>query len=69
MTSNTWFFCPGYCGVACVNGSCPAIAMEEEYGVYHPFDCQNCWRNEGCEDCYFADSDECVKNRKGGRNQ
>lgn len=55
--------CKGYCGLACVDGSCP-IANREEYE-----DCcipvvKNCWDchfYKGCEDCCFLGTDFCEK--------
>lgn len=41
-------YCTGYCGLACVDGSCPRI----ENRVYS---CSECWLFRGCEDCISAD--------------
>lgn len=56
--------CKGYCGVSCVDGSCP-MANREEYAErgYDLIDsCEECHYYKGCEDCCF-DGDErcCVK--------
>lgn len=51
--------CKGYCGVTCVNGSCPNALADEypEYGYEH-CTCDECGYYKGCEDCCFADKDE-----------
>lgn len=46
-------YCPSYCGLACVDGSCPDAARD----CYVPLDCPECWRYLGCEDCCFAEAD------------
>ena len=48
--------CPNYCGVTCVNGSCPNALADEypEYGYIH-CTCAECGYYKGCEDCCFAD--------------
>ena len=52
-------FCPDYCGLACVNGTCPKI--ENKW-----YRCNDCWFYEGCKDCYFKGTDMCNrKNEKG----
>ena len=58
--------CGGYCGVACVNGSCPK-ALAEEYAercMDVIKECDECPDYRGCEDCAFKDTDECIKNSK-----
>lgn len=45
-------FCAGYCGLACVNGTCPKI----ENRRYH---CIDCWLYKGCEDCCFKGTVYC----------
>lgn len=56
--------CHGYCGVACIDGSCP-IALRDEYaerGYYVVHSCDECSYYQGCEDCAFdGDSRCCVK--------
>lgn len=56
--------CGGYCGVACIDGTCP-IALIDEY-IERCYDvvreCIDCHKYRGCEDCAFADTDLCVKN-------
>lgn len=48
-------FCGAYCGVACVDGSCPKIENKQ----YH---CVECWLYKGCKDCCFnGDIDYCPK--------
>lgn len=58
--------CENYCGVACVNGSCP-IASRFDYGerICDTIDyCEDCFYYKGCEDCYF-DGNEDYCPRKG----
>lgn len=55
--------CKDYCGLACVDGSCP-IANAEEYeercmDVIKK--CDDCLFNKGCEYCIFADTEYCEK--------
>ena len=55
--------CKGYCGVACVDGSCP-IANFEEYADYDCIvvhNCNECHLYEGCDDCAFNGTTMCVK--------
>ena len=53
--------CPGYIGLACVNGTCPIANKEEyiEYGVPVPSSCGMCSSYKGCEDCMCYDTDMC----------
>lgn len=44
-------FCHDYCGLHCVDGTCPKIENNE-------YTCEECWLYKGCEDCYFADKCE-----------
>ena len=47
--------CKGYCGVACIDGSCP-IANRDEYaerGYDIVHECSECIYYKGCEDCCF----------------
>lgn len=52
--------CPEYCGVSCVNGTCPKANQEEyeEYGIPVVRTCSECSYYRGCEDCteYGCDS-------------
>lgn len=61
--------CQDYCGVACVDGSCP-IANREEYAErgYDVVDsCDECHHYRGCDDCCFeGDVKYC---HKGGSNE
>ena len=41
-------FCEFYCGVSCVNGSCPKI--DNRY-----FHCIDCLLYKGCDDCCFRE--------------
>lgn len=55
--------CEGYCGVTCVNGSCPQALADQypEYG-YEPCTCEECGYYKGCENCCFqGDELFCVK--------
>lgn len=55
--------CNEYCGVACVDGSCP-IANREEYaerGYYSIDSCDDCNFYKGCKDCAFEDTAYCPK--------
>ena len=49
--------CPGYCGITCVDGTCPMANREEYaergYDIVH--NCDECHYYRGCEDCYFAE--------------
>lgn len=53
--------CPDYCGVSCIDGSCPRALRDEYaergYDVVHS--CTECPRYKGCEDCYFCENPEC----------
>ena len=41
-------YCSSYCGLACVDGSCPKIQDWR-------FDCSMCWEYAGCDDCIHSD--------------
>ena len=61
--------CKGYCGVACVDGSCPMANREEyeERGYDIVKNCNDCHYYKGCEDCYFDGTDMCSHpTEKGG---
>lgn len=61
--------CKGYCGVTCVDGSCP-IANREEYeerGYDVVKNCKDCPYYKGCEDCYFNGTEMCEKTTEKGR--
>lgn len=56
--------CENYCGVACVDGSCPVANLEEyiERGYDLVKDCEECNYYKGCEDCCFnGDNKYCPK--------
>ena len=58
--------CPSYCGITCVDGSCPNALADEypEYGYEHRT-CEECGYYEGCSDCCFADNPEyCAESEK-----
>ncbi len=48
-------YCTGYCGVSCVDGSCPKALRDEyeERGYDVVRNCEECPRYKGCEDCAF----------------
>lgn len=55
--------CKGYCGVACVDGSCP-IANRDEYaerGYDVINSCSECSCYNGCKDCAFNGTSMCIK--------
>lgn len=56
--------CPGYCGVTCVDCSCPIANRDTyiEYGIPVTWSCEDCSYYRGCKDCAFVDFDLCVKN-------
>lgn len=39
-------YCSSYCGLACVDGSCPKNQDRR-------YDCFECWLYAGCADCVF----------------
>lgn len=53
--------CNQYCGVACVDGTCPLANAEEyeERGIPTPKKCRDCFYNNGCEDCAFRGTEYC----------
>ena len=61
--------CRTYCGVACIDGTCPKANMDEyiERGYDAVRDCAECHYYRGCEDCYFNDNPEyaCTQEKKG----
>lgn len=53
-------YCVGYCGVACVDGSCPnATELNEPLPEIVP--CEECWLYEGCKDCCFEGTEQCIR--------
>ena len=52
--------CKKYCGVSCIDGSCPIANIddyiERDYPVIRK--CEDCHHYNGCEDCYFAGRDK-----------
>lgn len=55
--------CEEYCGIACIDGSCP-IARSEEYaerGYDVTHSCNECIYYEGCTDCIWAETEYCKK--------
>ena len=62
-------YCKGYCGVACVDGTCPMANREEydERGYDIVKNCKECHYYKGCEDCCFDGTDMCdYSTKKGG---
>lgn len=55
------FQCDCYCGVSCVDGSCPIALADiyQEYGMDVVRSCDGCIFYRGCDDCAFAGSDLC----------
>lgn len=53
--------CPNYCGITCVNGSCPKALQEEYEECDCPVikSCKDCGYYEGCVDCAFLDTEYC----------
>ena len=70
--------CPNYCGFTCVNGHCPNALDDmdrrsdtDAYAAYHldkKLPCSKCTYYHGCEDCYFAGTDMCVKENKNNES-
>lgn len=56
-------YCKGYCGVFCVNGTCPTANWEEyaERAIDVIMKCDDCFYYKGCEDCFFYKTDMCIK--------
>lgn len=56
-------YCRSYCGVACVDGTCPAANREEyeEPYVTARLNCRECFMYKGCEDCCFAGTEYCTE--------
>ena len=55
--------CKNYCGLACVDGTCP-VANQEEYQercIPVIWNCNDCHMYKGCEDCYFNGTEYCRK--------
>lgn len=55
-------YCKGYCGVACIDGTCPKANVDEymERGQGVPYSCKECWLYRGCEDCCFDGTEICI---------
>lgn len=56
-------WCPGYVGVACVNGNCPKAWQEEYAERDYPVikSCKDCGYYKGCTDCAVMDTSDCPK--------
>lgn len=62
--------CKGYCGITCVNGSCPnalsnedAMRDDDALACAHldkKLHCKDCSYNKGCEDCCFYATEYCT---------
>lgn len=59
--------CPNYCGIACVDGSCPKANIEEyrERCMDVIKKCSECPYYHGCIDCCFFATEYCIENYKG----
>lgn len=57
--------CPGYVGVACVDGTCPRIDHDEEGGYIRPIveSCDECWLYKGCADCALENTEHCTERK------
>ena len=54
-------YCSMYCGVACVDGSCPAANNDFERLLgSDDISCEECWYYRGCEDCAWYDTEVCI---------
>lgn len=53
--------CKDYCGVACIDGSCPKANSEEykERCMDVVKKCDDCHYYQGCNDCAFFGTDMC----------
>ena len=58
--------CLNYVGLACVDGSCP-MALQYEYPIMEPVDCENCWHYKGCSDCALAGTEYCAGEKTENR--
>lgn len=56
-------YCRSYCGVACVDGTCPAANQEEYEEQCIPItrNCRKCYMYKGCEDCCFKGTEYCPR--------
>ena len=59
--------CKDYCGVACIDGSCPNALLEDNpdyfvdvYGQSSRIKCSDCAYNEQCKDCCIPYYDDTV---------
>lgn len=54
--------CGSYCGVACIDGSCPKANWEEYMERDMPVvrSCNDCHYYKGCEDCAFLGTFYCA---------
>lgn len=56
MKFNNPLRCPQYVGISCIDGTCPIALADEyiEYGCSAIYECDDCWKYHGCDDCYFC---------------
>lgn len=56
------YICSGYCGISCVDGSCPKANQDEyaERGYDVVRKCEDCSFYKGCKDCCFKDTNMCI---------
>ena len=52
--------CKKYCGVSCIDGTCPIANIDEYIERDYPIirNCDECHYYKGCKDCYFAGRDK-----------
>ena len=55
--------CKQYCGMACVDGTCPTANREEYEEQCIPVvrNCRECHHYRGCEDCCFNGTEYCIE--------
>lgn len=55
--------CSDYCGLSCIDGSCPIADCREHPQRYDYIPtCNGCGLYRGCEDCYFMRDNHCSVN-------
>lgn len=58
--------CKNYCGISCVDGTCPKANREdyEKLGMDVIKKCDDCHYYRGCDDCAFWETDICPDHEK-----
>lgn len=53
--------CKDYCGLACIDGTCPIANREEyeEWGIPVVESCEECHMYKGCKDCCLEGTEYC----------